>query len=200
MEKRKKEEGKMKRLTMAMLVLIALTTGAVAHQGSIGIYYDLPATDCDADFVAYAADDVYIMYYSSDSGPDGITAAQFKVDFGLTGTMFMSFTPSPSVSVTLGDILNGFSVSFVGCTGTGDDYLLIGTMQILTISDETFTIRVLKSDDIDPADLPVDVRVTICEGARPSVAVLGGWFVGNGSCDIGTEEKSWGAIKEMYND
>ena len=44
MRKGKKEEGKMKKLSIAALLLIALTTGAVAHEGSIGMFTDLTGT------------------------------------------------------------------------------------------------------------------------------------------------------------
>jgi hypothetical protein len=60
-----------------------------------------------------------------------------------------------------------------------------------------FQVRIMASDDI--AAPPNAPRVAICDDLRTIVGVLGGWFsTPDGTCTIGTEEKTWGAIKEMY--
>jgi len=189
----------MKRLTMTALILLALTTGALAHEGSIGMYTDVSATDCDMTFGPFVTANITIMYYRSDSGPDGITAAEFKVDVPAGMMAIQSFTPSPDVSVTLGDISTGIACSYAGCTGTGSDYTLVGTLAVLPMVATPIQIRVLASNNITWP--PYSPRVSICEGSRPIVSVLGGWFTGpDGTCSVGTEESTWGAIKDMYND
>jgi hypothetical protein len=199
MGKRKKEEGKMKRLTLIALLLIALTTGAFAHQGSIGLYTNTSATDCDVTFTPYVGYDIYILYYKSDAGPDGITAVEFKL--GVPATMVLgTFTPSPDVSVTLGAIGTALACSFAGCTGTGSNYVLIGHVNVIPLGAVPMQVKVLAADGIPSA--PFEPRVSMCDDpARTIVGVLGGWFTApDGTCTVGTEEKTWGAIKEMYKD
>jgi hypothetical protein len=188
----------MKRLTMTALILVALTTGALAHQGSIGLYTNTSGTDCDATLTLYVGYDVTIMYYKSTSGPDGITAAEFKVGVP-PGTMILgAFTKSPSVSITLGDIGTGISCSFVGCSGTGSNYVLIGTVSVIALAATPMMMQVLQSDGLPVG--PFAPRVSMCDDpARTIVGVLGGYFTTpDGTCNIATEEKTWGAIKDMY--
>ena len=189
----------MKRLTMTVLLLAALTTGAMAHQGSIGLYTNTSGADCDATLTPYVGYDVTIMYYRSDAGPDGITAAEFKV--GAPPTMVLgAFTKSPSVSITLGDIATGLSASFIGCTGTGSNYVLIGTVNVIALGATPMMLQVLQSDGLPVG--PFAPRVSMCDDPqRTIVGVLGGYFTTpDGTCNISTEEKTWGAIKEMYRD
>ena len=188
----------MKRLTITALVLIALTTGAFAHQGSIGLYTDTAAIDCDMTFTPYLGADITIMYYKSDAGPDGLTAAEFMVEVPAGLMVISTFTPSPDVSVTLGDIATGIATSFTGCTGSGNDYTLIGTLSVLPFASTPMQIKVLTSTVITAP--PYEPRVSMCDDpARTIVGVLGGWFTApDGSCNVGTESKTWGAIKEMH--
>lgn len=191
----------MKRLAMAALILIALTTGAFAHVGSIGIYTNTSATDCDMTFTPFLNADLTIMYYSSDAGPDGITAAEFKMEVPAGLVVISSFTPSPEVSVTLGTIDVGIACSYTGCTGSGNPYTLVGTVSVLPFSAAPVTLKILGSDNL-PAGATVEPRVSMCDDpVRTIVGVLGGWFSGpDGTCNVGTESKSWGAIKELYKD
>ena len=190
----------MKRLTIAALILIALTTGAFAHQGSIGLYFDTAADDCDMSFAPYISASITVMYFRSDAGPDGITAAEFRVEAPAGLIVISNFAPSPEVSVTLGAIDAGIATSFTGCTGTGVDYTLIGTMDVLPLVDAPMQLKVLASGAITWP--PYAPRVSMCDDpARTIVGVLGGWFTSpDGTCNVGTESKSWGAIKEMYKD
>lgn len=190
----------MKRLAMVALILIALTTGAFAHQGSIGLYVDTAANDCDVTFAPYLSTNITVMYFRSDAGPDGITAAEFRVDAPAGLIVISSFAPSPEVSVTLGTIDAGIATSFTGCTGTGVDYTLIGTMSVLPMVATPMQLKVLASGGITAP--PYEPRVSMCDDpARTIVGVLGGWFTSpDGTCNVGTESKSWGAIKEMYKD
>jgi hypothetical protein len=198
---RKEGGSKMKRLSIAALLLIALTTGAVAHEGSIGMYTDLSGTDCDMNFTPFVGASISILYFKSDSGPNGIFSAQFKVE-SMTATLsIQEFVKSPEVSVTLGNVGTGISCSFSNCAGAGSDYLLIGTLSVVTFMDEPQMLRIATAEDIVPENPPVAVRVTICDVDRTKQAVLGGYFTSpNNTCSTGTKEKSWGAIKEMYKD
>jgi hypothetical protein len=189
----------MKRLSLTALLLIVLSTGAFAHQGSLGLYTDMSATDCDVTFVPYLGYDITIMYFRSDAGPDGITAAEFKLEVPAT-MVIQSFTKSPAVSVTLGDLATGLAASFQGCAGSGDDYTFIGTASVLSLADVPSTLKIVASETIELP--PYEPRVSMCDDpARTIVGVLGGWFTSpDGTCSVGTETTTWGAIKNMYTD
>ena len=201
MRKGKKEEGKMKRLSITALLLIALTTGAVAHEGSIGMFTDMTGNDCDLTFSPFLSYDVFILYMKSDAGPNGIFAAQFKVELPPAGLTIQEFVKSPEVAITTGNIGVGISCSFSNCSGAGVEYVLIGTITVVAFVDQAMDMKIVVAEDINPENPPVAVRVSICDEARTMHAVLGGWFkTPNGTCNVGTEETSWGAIKDMYRD
>ncbi len=182
-----------------LFVLIALTMGATAHQGKIGLYTDTSASDVDATFMPFVSYNITIMYYRSDAGPDGITAAEFKVEVPAGLVVIASFTPSPDVSTTQGDIAVGISCSYAGCTGSGNDYTLIGTVTVLPLVATLIQIRILGSENL-PDGVAVEPKVTMCDDPeRTIVDVLGGLFCSpNGACWRGTESESWGAIKQLY--
>lgn len=187
----------MKRLSLGLVLLIALSTSAFAHEGSIGLYTSQAADDCSANFVAFVAQDVYIVYYRSTSGPDGIRAAEFRVDYPIGTVILQTPVWSPSVTVTLGTIDAGISVSFAGCTGAGLDYLYIGRVPVMSLGVTTFQLMVQTSGAV--VEAPFAPRVAICDAQASIVGVLGGYFSApDGSTDPGVEETSWGAIKGQY--
>jgi len=203
MGNKKKEEGKMKTLTLAALFLIVLSAGAGSHVGSIGLYTTEEAIDCDMTFTAFLPSDIYVMYFKSTSGPDGISGAQFRIEMPASGTVhFQGFETHPNIILTTGDIVgDGISVSYAGCTGTGLDLLLIGKLTVFPMATGDYTFKVLSSLDIHPNDPPFEPRVARCDLDKTLAGLLGGWFsTPDGSCNVGTEEKTWGAIKEMYKD
>lgn len=206
MRTRKKEEGEMKKLTICALLIIALSAAASAHEGSIGLFTEdgwIDGSDCDADITPYLAYPIAIVYFRSDAGPNGIFAAHFKLDTPELGVkvLVQDFHPAPGIIIFTGNITSGLSCAFADCTGGGEDYVLIGTIDVVVLVVEPMAFRIVVAEDIDPDNHPVEVRVVICDEDHSKVAVLGGWFTTpNNSCFTGTEETSWGAIKEMYKD
>ena len=192
----------MKKISIAVLLIIALSTGAAAHEGKIGLYTDMSANDIDMTFVPFLSYAITILYSRSDSGPDGITAAQFKLQLPPSGLTIQEFVPSPEVSVTMGDIAVGISMAFSSCTGSGIDFLFLGTVTVVSFINEVMYLWIVTAEDINPTNPPVSVRVAICDEDRTKMAVLGGWFCSPNGCSgsppDGTESRSWGAIKSMY--
>ena len=191
----------MKRLTLTALLLIVLSTGAFAQYeiGSIGLYTSVNATDCDYSFTPYVPTDIYVVYYKSSAGPDGITAAEFRFDSPAGLIIVSAFTPSPIVNVSMGNISTGIALALDGCIGAGDDYVHLGTISVLaTVAGTPMTMKILESTELTLP--PYTPLVAICGSGNPIQSVLGGWFTApDGTCNVGTEEKSWGAIKEMYS-
>ena len=193
----------MKKLSIAALLIIALSTGAVSHEGLISPFTDLNGNDCDVTFTPFFSYDVYILYSRGDAGPNGITAAQFKLQLPPSGLTIQEFVPSPAVSATTGNIGVGILLEFASCTGGGMDYLLLGTVTVVAFVNEFMILRIVTAEDVVPENPPVAVRVALCNEVRTKQAVLGGWFTSpNGTCwwpwPGATESKSWGAIKSMY--
>ena len=124
----------MKRLSTVIALLAIMSSSAVAHIGSIGLYTSQAATDCDADFVPFVAQNVYMLYYRSDGGPDGITAAEYQISYPAGSVILQAPVWSPSVSVTLGDLTTGMAVTFAGCTGAGQQYVYIGYVPVMALA------------------------------------------------------------------
>lgn len=192
----------MKRLSLIALLLITLTTGAVANEGWIGLYTDNSGTDCDATFVPFLSNTLSILYVKSDSGPNGITAAQFKLQVSTANLLIQEFFASPEVSATTGNIGVGILLEFPSCTGVDIGCLFLGSVTVLSLVNEIMTLRIVAAEDVVPEDPPVEVRVALCDEDRTKQAVFGFWFTTpNGTCHWpwdGTESKSWGAIKGLY--
>lgn len=187
----------MKRLSLVIALLVVVSSAAFAHEGSLGLYTSQAGTDCDATFLPYVAQDVYMVYYRSDAGPDGIRAAEFKVEYPVGVVILQTPVWSPSVSVTLGTIDAGISVSFTGCTGAGQTYLYVGRVPVMALVAAPFMLRVGTSGAV--IEEPFSPRVAICDTQATIVGVLGGFFSApEGTCDTAVEDTSWGAIKGMY--
>lgn len=187
----------MKRLSTVIALLAIISSAAVAHEGSLGLYTSQAATDCDATFVPFVAQNVYMMYFRSDAGPDGITAAEFQIDYPAGSVILQAPAWSPSVAVTLGDLTTGMAVSFAGCTGAGQQYVYIGYVPVMSLAPVPFTLRIVVSSQV--VDPPFTPTVAVCPDPRPLVTVLGGYFSSpDGTCNVATQETSWGAIKGMY--
>lgn len=183
----------MKRLSTALILIIALTGGAFAHEGSLGLYTDQTATDCDAAVAPFTPYEITIMYFRSDGGPNGIFALEFSIDIIGDWGFFGTPTWNPAVTLTNGDISTGIAVSYGDCEGAGADYAWVGTIPFTSLGATSGLIKV------GPSTAYSQPIVAMCDEMRTLVPILGGYFSApEGSCEIGTEESSWGAIKNMY--
>ena len=183
------------------MFLSVFATGVQAHSGSIGVYTDQSAVDCDLEIPSFVDAELYIVYFRSDSGPDGIKGAEFKAEFSITD-FYLTFTPPTSVLIA-GDVEDGIAMTFTdGCRGSGSSTVYLGKLEIFVnkaaITD--WTIRILPNPEAEPAT--GDVIVLQCDALQTLHAVLGGWFhEGEGNCELAAPEtSSWGAIKSMYNE
>ena len=188
----------MKRLSLLFLVILVAASAISAHEGSIGLYYNQTATDCDATLPPFTPTNIYLIYYRSDAGPDGITGAECRVEISSAQVSLVSFTEPPS-TLTNGNILTGIGIVFTtDCFGAGQEYVLLGTLSLLSqAAPEGWTAKVFG----DPRSQTGDgLNVAICGGTKPLQPVLGGWFIGqDGACNVGVETATWGAVKSMYN-
>jgi hypothetical protein len=191
----------MRRLSLAVLFVAVLFTGAHAHNGAISLYTDETITKCDAVLQLYEMFDLNI-YYVKDQGPDLGRAVEFRVLVSTGSALLQPATWSPKIVFSLGDPETGISLTAMECIGPGETVSYIGTIPVMNVGDpDTFTVRVVK----DPATLPApSIRITGCDPENPLYEVLGGYFVFSGdplhpgSCNPAVRSRTWGSIKSLY--
>ena len=185
----------MKKLAMSALFVMILFGSAVAHNGALSLYTDASITICNMDIGAFETDTIR-MYYVRDAGPNLGNAVEFRLEASIADALFLGTEWNSSINVTLGDILNGITLTAATCLGGSDAVVYIGAIYVMYtgFTSETFTVMVKE----DPTADPPGIFITECIAGNPARTVLGGTFVFNGSCNPGVKETSWGAIKALY--
>ena len=188
----------MKKLSLAAVLMILLTTCVSGHEGSIGLYTSEVAADCDYAPAMFEQFDVYVVYIKSDSGPDGITACEFKLDKS-TGAINVVSSAWQQGFVTLGDVESGISVTTQGCYGSGLAVAPLGTIKMFSTTSPLPQAEYIKVV-ADPFALEPGIWVSRCIYPYAIHEVLGGYFkFVKGSCNTSVEPKSWGAIKALID-
>lgn len=188
----------MKRLGLTVVFLAALASGAFAGSGSITLYaqpFDgISTPSCSGALVGFDTLDVGI-YYSTNSGPEMGRVAEFCVKFSVTKATISNVVWSPAIGAVLGNVSNGVAISAPLCIGGGQTYVFLG---VITVQDLGENGRFTATVQADPEAVPPGILVTTCQPNDPAVVVTGGTFVFNGSCNVGVENRTWGAIKDLY--
>ncbi|MBN2071231.1 MAG: hypothetical protein JW814_07210 [Candidatus Krumholzibacteriota bacterium] len=188
----------MKKLAMFLLVMLIAATGINAHEGSLGLFTSSSADDCDMAVPPFSPTNIWLMYIRSDSGPDGITGAEFKAELSTAQVQWLTPTWAAGTMI-IGDPATGIGIVFNdGCTGQGSPTVYIGTLQIMSVGAPAgWTMHIVPSPE---AQDPSSIWVSRCDANKTIHPVLGGWFHdGEGNCNVEAESKTWGAIKNMYN-
>lgn len=196
----------MKKLSLFALLVLLVAGSAAAHEGSIGLYATLTHVACDEDITTFVSDDITIFYYRSDSGPDGITGAEFKIDVlgGASGVDFIEqATTWPAGTLQLGTSpFEGISTVWTSkCNGAGEEWIWVATLNVTHFTEATKTFTVVANPGSQD---PSAVHVSLCDDDKTTVNVLGGFYLAcdpadpTCSCNTATRGASWGAIKEIY--
>jgi hypothetical protein len=186
----------MKKLAMSALFLTLFFGSAVAHNGALSLYTDIGLSSCRADILPFGQDTIN-MYYVRDAGVDLGNAVEFRLEASIADALILGTEWNTSITVTLGDVLGGISLTASQCMGANESVIYIGAIFMMYTGfnvGEVFTVMVKE----DPNAQPPGIYITECAPGNPLVSVLGGTFVFNGSCNTGVKETSWGAIKELY--
>ncbi len=189
----------MKKLSIIAILILMTASAVSAHEGSIGIFTTELATDCDATLPPFTPFDVYLMYIRSDGGPDGITGAEFRAEISDPAVAILSPTWNPAI-LPNGDVATGIGIVFTGvsCYGPGQSMVWLGTLQLMNMGAPAgWTMKIFG----DPrSSTGTGLNVSICDEFKTMVPVLGGWFIGeDGTCNVGAESTTWGAVKSLYN-
>jgi hypothetical protein len=191
----------MKKLALVALFLVVSAGLAQAQTtAKLGLYTDPNGqlTSCQAPIAIFGTDSVY-LYYVKGNGHDLGFAVEFKGVLSNFDIGESDLVPAPRWSnlftLSQGDLLNGISLTASQCLGVNQAYVLLGTIFVQYTGFDVnipFTLRITQHPDTG------DIRITRCDARNTIDVINGSWFVFNGTCDIGTAPKSWGAIKSLY--
>ena len=180
--------------TMLLTVVMAaiLTTSAAAYDyGYIGLFADEARTSWCLESPTYVQFDMFVFCMPSDNG---VRAVEFSIGMP-TSYVVVTNTPGPLVSVTMGDYLNGIYYGLYLCA---TDWVLIDTFGILPTGSGQAAIWVKGHGDTGEILIANCLPGYPIEPALAYTSLFVNYPPGSPECSgVGTEETSWGAIKEM---
>jgi hypothetical protein len=117
-----------------------------------------------------------------DDGPTLGNAISFRLEASIADALFLGTEWNTSITVTLGDIINGISLTSSQCLGANESVVYIGEIYVMyagfAFPPQTFTVMVKEN----LYDQPPGIYITECAPGNPLRSVFGGTFVFNGSC------------------
>jgi hypothetical protein len=192
----------MKSLLLSIVLAVCLAASANAHQGMLALFADTNNHECYTALGVGQIGNLYLMYVRGD-GPRMGPAYEFKLLRSTSGAVFLFPTWPSEITLTLGTVEGGLSLTAASCF-PDLDYVPLGTIPIMNISDpDTFTVKVV----LDPGQVPQHVIAILkCDPVRTLYAVPGGMFVFNAGCNspldpfavVATKPTTWGAVKDLY--
>lgn len=187
----------MKKLALGVLLVMVLSGSAFAHNGALSLYTNQSIARCDSTIGPLSTVTIN-MYYVKDLGVNLGNAVEFRLINSDPRAIFTNTVWSPAITLSLGTVDAGISLTGPSCLGGTENVTYIGAIDVFwadfATPVPTFTVSVVG----DPTADPPGIYVLQCNPANTRISVLGGTFVFNGSCNPGVQPKSWGAIKELY--
>ncbi|MGD1049021.1 MAG: hypothetical protein ABR899_09780 [Candidatus Krumholzibacteriaceae bacterium] len=186
----------MKKLALGVLLVMAFSGSAFAHNGALSLYTDQTISICDMTMGALETHTIN-MYYVKDQGVNLGNAVEFRLTASDPRAIFTNEAWNPLITLALGTVDGGISLTASNCLGGTENVTFIGGIDVFwadVSTPPTFTVNVVPDQTADPPG----IYVLQCNGQQTRVSVLGGTFVFNGSCNPGVQPKSWGAIKDLY--
>jgi len=170
--------------------------------GTIHLFADTTSLDISADITQFGTKRIWIAYSDLDNtGLPCIFALEFMVQWDepyLVATVPTVFREE-YVSFTMGSIRTGISIVLRVEVYLYDDYVFLGYFTVIGLQD-----IVAGSDPVilsvvgDPASRYNNPIIAACDLVRSLHEVQGGKFVFPFEARvIGTESRSWGAIKAL---
>ena len=155
------------------------------------LYSDEAMTSCENYNGAYMGFTVLLIL---DPGPDGAFGAEYYMEFPPNIIQNPAPVPFANIAVSMGDAVGGAGLS-LGFDFCQIDPFVLYTFNAFPLGTDPGYIRVLPHPDTGI------VAVATCEEPlRPTIeAAVGNYFGFHDTCEISTEESSWGAIKNMMN-
>ncbi len=185
----------MKKLMVALLLLVAVSSVASAQVPFIGMYADDQAVICHADLPLYATTSVY-FYAILPPEIVAITAVEFRVD-NLPDAALANVIPNWNTPLVIGDLGYGIALAFSPALAGPTAFL--GQVDFFAIADAgpDFVMTVMESNDSG--------MLVVVDDGYNTIDATGGIFTFNcstGNCEcedtVATEDSSWGSIKALY--
>jgi hypothetical protein len=184
-------------------LLLALTLVAVPAQaqdnGSIGLYEDLGATDCQVNPTG-SPQFIHVIFHR---GPDlpsvGITAVEYNIDFSQFVAQGMVWLADNHQGVTSNGTTNpagtGVQMGFASCQTSEDIHLnSVSVFFGAPVTGGPYWATVTESN------LATDTLTVVdCTPLAPQHDVMGGQATLNGPCNVGTQQTTFGRIKALYH-
>jgi len=189
----------MKKLMVALLLLVAMSSIASAQLPFIGMYADDQVVSCQMDVAQYETGTVY-FYAVLPPTITAITAAEFSVA-GLPDASMALMTPHWNTDLVIGDLGYGIALAFSPAVPGPNAFM--GTVDFFVLSDLGQDFRMFVEPSNDSGNLVVvdtDFNEIACEE-------IAHYFTFNctgalGDCDcfegVATEDAAWGQIKALY--
>ena len=185
----------MRKLLLTVVAVALLTTTAAAYEkGYVGLFADETRSSWCFEAAVYPfAFDVWVYCLPSENG---VRAAEFSLgelppDYFLTGT-----APGPAISVTMGDVLYGISYSTYLCQ---TDWFLLDIYSMVATASGQASIWIDGHGDTGLISLANCLAGHPIEDAYVYTSIFVNHPLDSPECTgVGTEESSWGAIKNMY--
>jgi len=167
----------MKKLMLVAMVIGSLAISGSAQGASLILFSDLGRTATSAVVPVGGTYNIelFLQGDESDLGP----AVEFRLVSSSADVQFLGAVWSNEIVLTLGDIVNGISLTSFRCLGYGEygygrNVVQIGTIQVRNNADaDTFTVRVAGISDFDPLG-------TNCDAAFSAISIPGNEFLFNG--------------------
>lgn len=185
----------MKRLVLLTIVVLCVSSLGAAQviPGSIGVFADPPATNCNISDTAPGLLYLYIVHVST----NGSTASQWMLQPGAGFTP--SYVAESSTFLTIGTALTGITVAYGSCRDARTTPILLLTMTYFgSGTSSACGLLSIVPDDDAPTGL---VEVVDCAAQKHTIPRGGQARVnpdGTCTCNVAAEETSWGKIKSLY--
>jgi hypothetical protein len=177
----------MKRSVLIVLALMLVASMAFAQNGSIMVFSDIGASDCNWSDAAPALQPVYIFHMYS----PGATGSEWMLTAPAT---WSHLGDQPDFALVIGSSVAGASVSYETC--------LAGNFKLMTVN---FFGSGLEGActlfSIGAAPGKTGVQVIDCADGRGFPPGGAGIVNSDGTCDcsVPVNETTWGGIKALYN-
>ena len=180
-------------MTIALLLLVAVSSVASAQVPFIGMYADDQVVVCHTELPVYVTTSVY--FFATIGSIPAITAAEFSVS-NLPGPADALITPNWNTPLVIGDAGYGIALAFSPALPGPDAFL--GTLDFFALNDlgADYGMAVLASNDSG--------LLVVVDDVYDTLNAEGGLFTFNcsGECEcadtIATDESTISSIKALY--
>ena len=187
----------MKKLMVALLALVAISSLAYAQQPVIGIFEDVDATFCDGTVAQYVEKDCYV-YAILPPEIGAITAAEFRLDnLPMTDGLGIT-TPAWTTNLVIGDANTGIALAYAN--PQPGPLVALGTLTFFMID------ALWIGDDHEVWTMPSlsSGVLAVVDDAFNTIDALGYRYTFNCTTECpceditATEETTWGSVKALF--